>query len=140
LYYHTERQRRREGTYTLVLLVVYRQGKEDHEPAVGLLRDVMVCVVLNHSSRSRRRMIIWARREWGRDTMELPQFEMVVRVEKFKRYPVNSYLVYPYGSVLILLDPVGRDQVNHEVSPTDFSTCWYNSVPLARIQSNQYFV
>jgi hypothetical protein len=42
-----ERQRRRKGTYTLVLLVVYGQGKEDHEPAVGLLRDVMVCVVLN---------------------------------------------------------------------------------------------
>jgi hypothetical protein len=58
-----ERQRRREGTYTLVLLVVYRQGKEDHEPAVGLLRDVMVYVVLNYSTR--RRMIIWARREGG---------------------------------------------------------------------------
>ena len=27
--------------------------------------------------------------------------------------------------------PVGGDQVNHEVSPTDSSTCWYNSVPLA---------
>ena len=75
----------------------------------------------------------------GRDTMELPQFEMTVRVEKIKLYPVNSYLVYPHGSVLILLDPVGGDQVNHEVSPTDSSTCWYNSVPLARIQSNQYF-
>jgi hypothetical protein len=33
--------------YTLVLLVVYGQRKENHEPAVGLLRDVMVCVVLN---------------------------------------------------------------------------------------------
>jgi hypothetical protein len=61
-----ERQRRREGTYILVLLVVYGQGKEDHEPAVGLLRDVMVCVVLNHSTRGR--MIIWARREGGRDS------------------------------------------------------------------------
>jgi hypothetical protein len=28
----------------------------------------------------------------GRDTMELPQFEMAVRVEKIKLYPVNSYL------------------------------------------------
>ncbi len=78
-------------------------------------------------------------KEGGRDTMELPQFEMIVRVEKIKLYPVNSYLVYPHGSVLILLDPVGGDQVNHEVGPTDSSTCWYNSVPLARIQSNQYF-
>ena len=36
-------------------------------------------------------MIIWARREGrgGRDTMELPQFEMAVRVEKIKLYPVN---------------------------------------------------
>jgi hypothetical protein len=31
-------------------------------------------------------------------------------------------------------------QVNYEVNPTDSSTCWYNSVPLARIQSNQYFM
>jgi hypothetical protein len=97
----------------------------------------MSVVVLNHSTR--RRMIIWARREGGRDTMELPQFEMTVRVEKIKLYPVNSYLVYPHGSVQILLDPVGGDQVNHEVNPADSSTCWYNSVPLARIQSNQYF-
>jgi hypothetical protein len=78
------------------------------------------------------------RKEGGRDTMELPQFEMAVRVEKIKLYPVNSYLVYTHGSVLILLDPVGGDQVNHEVSPADSSTCWYNSVPLT-IQSNQYF-
>jgi len=56
----------------------------------------------------------------------------------------NQQLVYPHGSVLILLDPVGGDQVNHEVSPTDSSTCWYNSVPLAihirqMTTSNQYF-
>jgi hypothetical protein len=60
-----------------------------------ILRDIMVCVVLNHSTR--RRMIIWARREGRRDTMELPQFEMAVRVEKIKLYPVNSYLVDPKG-------------------------------------------
>jgi len=40
----------------------------------------------------------------------------------------NQQLSIPHGSVLILLDPVGGDQVNHEVSPSDF---WYNSVPLA---------
>jgi hypothetical protein len=33
----------------------------------------------------------------------------------------------------------GAFQVNYEVNPTDSSTCWYNSVPLARIQANQYF-
>jgi hypothetical protein len=81
-----ERQRRREGTYTLVLLMVYGQGREDHEPAIGLLRDVMVCVVLNHSTR--RKMIIWARREGRRGTLALPQFELMVRVEKIKLYPV----------------------------------------------------
>ena len=31
----------------------------------------------------------------------------------------NQQLSIPSGSVLTLLDPVGGDQVNHEVSPTD---------------------
>ena len=37
----------------LVLLVVYGQWKANRKPAVGLLRDIMVCVVLNHSTRRR---------------------------------------------------------------------------------------
>jgi hypothetical protein len=34
-------------------------------------------------------VIIWARREGGRGTMVLPQFELTVRVEKIKLCPVD---------------------------------------------------
>ena len=34
-------------------------------------------------------VIIWAKREEGRGTMALPQFELMVRVEKIKLCPVD---------------------------------------------------
>jgi hypothetical protein len=41
-----ERQRRREGTYTVFLLLgIQGRGKKDHKPAVCLLRDIILCVV-----------------------------------------------------------------------------------------------